>query len=98
MEEPRRVAEIALSAAWHSAAVPARLETIDGVSLEIVHRGTWSHGLGPDFQDALILFNDRELRSGSIEIHLRTQGWIDHGHHLDPAYESVVLHVVGRHD
>ena len=98
MGESRRVAEIALSAAWHSAAVPARLETTDGVSLEIVHRGTWSHGLGPDFRDALILFNGRELRSGSVEIHLRTHGWIDHGHHLDPAYDSVVLHVVGRHD
>ena len=46
--------EIVLSAAWHGGAVPATLVTIDGVPLEIVHRGTWSHGLGPDFNDALI--------------------------------------------
>jgi hypothetical protein len=98
MAESPRVAEIALSAAWHSAAVPSRLETSDGVALEIVHRGTWSHGFGPDFRDALILFNGRELRAGSVEIHLRTRGWVDHGHHLDPAYDSVILHVVGRHD
>lgn len=93
-----QVAEITLSAAWHTGAVPARLETIDGVSLEIVHRGTWSHGLGPDFRDALILFDGCELRAGSIEIHLRTHAWGDHGHHLDPMYDSVILHLVGEHD
>jgi hypothetical protein len=98
MEKRPRVAEITLSAAWHAGAVPTRLDTADGVSLEIVHRGTWSHGLGPDFRDALILFEGRELRAGSIEIHLRTRGWGDHGHHLDPAYDAVVLHLVGEHD
>src|SRR5215208_3825236 len=98
MENRPRVAEITLSAAWHTGAVPAHLDTTDGVSLEIVHRGTWSHGLGPDFRDALILFDGRELRAGSVEIHLRTRGWGDHGHHLDPAYDAVVLHLVGEHD
>ncbi len=98
MGKSPRVAEITLSAAWHAGAVPARLDTTDGVSLEIIHRGTWSHGLGPDFRDALILFDGRELRAGSVEIHLRTRGWADHGHHLDPAYDTVVLHLVGQHD
>src|SRR5215211_942595 len=98
MENRPRVAEITLSAAWHAGSVPACLATIDGVSLEVVHRGTWSHGLGPDFRDALILFDGRELRAGSVEIHLRTRGWGDHRHHLDPAYEAVVLHLVGEHD
>src|SRR5215211_7307399 len=93
-----RVAEIALCAAWHAGAVPARLDTTDGVSLEIIRRGTWSHGLGPDFRDALILFDGRELRAGTVEIHLRTRGWSDHRHHLDPAYDAVVLHLVGEHD
>ena len=37
-----QVAEITLSAAWHAGAVPAQLETVDGVSLEIVHRGRWT--------------------------------------------------------
>lgn len=98
MGKSPRVAEITLSAAWHAGAVPARLDTTDGVALEIIHRGTWSHGLGPDFRDALILFDGRELRAGSVEIHLRTRGWGDHGHHLDPAYDTVILHVVGQHD
>ena len=77
---------------------PSHPQETDGVSLEVVHRGTWSHGLGPDFRDALILFDERELRAGSVEIHLRTRGWSDHGHHLDPAYDTVVLHLVGQHD
>src|ERR671913_815119 len=98
MGKSPRVAEITLSAAWHAGAVPARLDTTDGVSLEVIHRGTWSHGLGPDFRDALILFDGRELRAGSVEIHLRTRGWTDHGHHLDPAYDTVVLHLVGQND
>ena len=98
MGETARVAEIALSAAWHAGAIPAQLVTTDGAALEIVHRGTWSHGLGPDFRDALILFNGRELRAGSVEIHLRTRSWIAHQHHLDAAYNTVILHVVSRHD
>lgn len=90
--------EIVLSNAWHGGATPATLATVDGVPLEIIHRGIWSHGMGPDFNDALILFAGRELRAGSVEIHLRTRGWSAHGHHLDPAYDAVILHVVGRHD
>lgn len=90
--------EIVLSAAWHAGLVPAKLQTTDGVSLEVVHRGTWSHGLGPDFQNALLLIDGRELRSGSIEIHLQSRGWRDHGHHLDPMYDAVILHAVGHHD
>ena len=98
MGETPRSTEIALSAAWHAGSIPASLVTTDGATVEIVHRGTWSHGLGPDFQDALILVQGRELRGGSIEMHLRTRGWIEHGHHLDPAYDSVILHLVSRHD
>ncbi len=90
--------EITLSAAWHSGAIGAELVTTDGETVQVVHRGAWSHGLGPDFQDALLLFAGRELRAGGVEIHLGTRGWIDHGHHLDPAYDAVVLHVVSRHD
>jgi hypothetical protein len=93
-----RAPEIAICAAWHAGDISRSLTTVDGQRLEIVHRGSWSHGLGPDFQDAKILFNDRELRTGSIEIHLTSRGWTDHGHNLDHKYDSVILHAVGEHD
>jgi hypothetical protein len=93
-----RAREIAISAAWHSGEIPAHLITAEGQAIEVVHRGTWSHGLGPDFRDALILVDGRELRAGDVEIHLRTRGWTDHGHHLDAAYDAVILHVVAAHD
>lgn len=87
-----------MCAAWHAGAIGRDLVTADGQRLEIVHRGAWSHGLGPDFQGAEILFNDKMLQFGSIEMHLSSRGWTDHGHHLDGRYDSVVLHVVGSHD
>ena len=90
--------EIALCAAWHAGAFPTQLTTLGGESVEIIHRGTWTHGLGPDFRDAMVLFAGRELRAGGIEIHLRTRGWIDHGHDRDPAYDAVILHLVLHHD
>jgi hypothetical protein len=90
--------EIALSAAWQAGRFAAPLTTIDGRSVEVIHRGTWSHGLGPDFRDALLLFDGRELRPGSVEVHLRTSAWHEHGHHLDARYDDVVLHAVLRHD
>ena len=50
----------------------SRLVTVNGIHLEIVHRGTWAK-VGPDFRDALILFAGKELRAGSVEIHRRTR-------------------------
>lgn len=98
MTSVERIPEIALSAAWNSGQIPENLRTVKGASIQVVHRGTWTHGLGPDFADALLLFNGRELRSGSVEMHLETSGWHEHGHQHDPMYNAVILHVVARHD
>lgn len=98
MASAERIPEIALSAAWHSGQIPDHLATTDGASVRVIHRGTWTHGLGPDFADALLLFDERELRSGAVEMHLETRSWTGHGHHVDPAYNAVILHVVARHD
>lgn len=98
MARSERIPEIALSAAWQKGQTPERLRTTDGETVQIIHRGTWTHGLGPDFADALLLFGERELRSGAVEMHLETRNWAAHDHHLDPAYNAVILHVVARHD
>lgn len=92
------VPEIAVSAAWHGQRFTGPLRTVDGRAVAVVHRGTWSNGFGPDFRDALILFDDRELRAGGVEVHVRSHAWSHHGHDGDPRYDDVVLHVVLRHD
>ncbi|MDQ3514359.1 MAG: DUF2851 family protein, partial [Chloroflexota bacterium] len=90
--------EIALCAAWRDGALGMTLQTVEGRSVEIVHRGIWSNGFGPDFREAMVLLDGRELRTGGIEVHHRTAGWAQHGHDGDPRYDDVVLHVVHTHD
>lgn len=48
---------------------------------------------GPDFEQAKIKIGEVEW-AGSVEIHVRASEWNQHGHHFDPRYNSVVLHVV----
>lgn len=90
--------EIALSAAWQAQSLTGPLRTRDGRTVEVVSRGTWTHGFGPDFRDAMVTFDGRELHAGSVEIHLATRGWVDHGHATDPRYNDVILHVVLEDD
>ncbi len=86
--------ELAVSRAWQAGWFDAaRLQTTDGQPLTVVYRGRWTFGFGPDFRGALIAFGN-ELRRGDIEIHLQEGGWRAHGHHLNPAYNAVILHVV----
>jgi hypothetical protein len=92
------ILEIAISHAWHERRIPDELVTTDGRKVRVIHRGTWTHGLGADFRDAMIEFDERSLVTGSIEMHRQTSGWRDHGHDLDSRYNDVILHVVLRHD
>lgn len=93
-----RIREIAVSRWWNGADLSAPLVTVEGQPIQIVFRGSWSHGLGPDFQNALIDLGDGHLARGSIEIHLETSAWRQHGHQLDPRYNDVILHVVLDND
>ena len=85
--------ELTVSRAWNAGWVRAEaLRTTEGRPVTVVYRGRWTFGFGPDFRGALIAFGS-ELRQGDVEVHLRASGWREHGHHLDPAYNSVILHV-----
>lgn len=90
--------ELAIALAWHRGQLGTSFRTVDGRRVDVVHRGVWSHGFGPDFNDAMVVFDGRDLRTGSIELHLGGRGWHDHRHHLDPRYDDVVLHVALRDD
>jgi hypothetical protein len=92
------IAEIDLCRAWTRLPRSIPLTTTDGRSVDVIHLGTWTYGFGPDFRDAIISIDDGPTEHGSIELHLRTRGWSEHHHHLDPRYNDVVLHIVGQHD
>ena len=88
--------EAALAERWFAGLrAPSRVE--DGRRLRIRFPGVPAPGYGPDARDAVIELDGAELR-GEVELHLRASGWRAHGHHEDPAYARVILHVVEEND
>lgn len=83
---------------WEGQRFPPRaLRTAGGAALRTVYRGRRAGGAGPDFRDAIIA-SPHELLSGDVELHVRSSDFRRHGHHQDPAYDGVALHVVFHHD
>ena len=74
-----------------------KLKTASGQSLTVLYPGKTSDDPGSDFQDAVIQVNRHTLK-GNIEVHVKSSDWRKHGHHQNPAYNGVILHVVMRHD
>lgn len=64
----------------------------------VVYRGLPSDAGGPDYRDALLADGAGNLIRGDIEFHSRSSDWYRHGHHSNPGYNSVVLHVVWADD
>jgi hypothetical protein len=69
------------------------LTSQQGHSLQILSPGWWNRQEGPDFKHAQIIYNGKPY-SGDVELHLESSGWKAHGHHVDPRYDQVILHVV----
>jgi len=72
---------------------PEALVNREGLALRVVYRGRPAGGPGPDFRDAVIAGGEQEWR-GDVELHVAASAFRQHGHHRDPAYDNVVLHVV----
>ena len=85
--DERIVAEV-----WERQAFDESLTVTLG--LQVVYRGTPSDAGGPDYQDAILSWNGRQLQRGDIEFHVRSSDWYRHGHQRDPRYNGVLLHVV----
>ena len=64
-----------------------------GAHIEVLEPGELNTDAGPDFFAAKIRINDL-LWVGCVEIHHASAEWYHHHHDTDPAYRSVILHVV----
>lgn len=73
------------------------LKTTGGEALEILHPGTLNTNQGPDFLNAKIRCGETVL-AGSIEIHINSSEWQQHGHSNDKNYGNVILHAVWMND
>ena len=74
------------------------LITEEGERVKGIYPGRVSGDSGPDFREAIIAMDGSELKKGDVEVHVKSSDWYNHGHHADPEYNNVILHVVGWHD
>jgi len=72
-----------------------QLETTNGEKVEIIDCGKRNQDAGPDFFNAKIKI-DKTLWAGNVEIHTTSSEWMQHNHHNDKSYDSVILHVVEK--
>ncbi len=73
------------------------LKTVDGKPVVVISTGQPNTNSGPDFFNARVRIGET-IWAGNIEIHQKSSHWYQHRHHLDAAYDSVILHVVERYD
>ena len=78
----------------HQRLLRDQLKTLDGQTLRVLHPGFLNRESGPDFRGAVLQFGSESPRSGDIELDLEAGGWRAHGHHSNPAFGKVILHVV----
>ncbi len=86
-----------LSYLWQNKLFKEPLITRCGDSVSIIDPGQLNHDSGPDFSNARIRIG-RAMWAGNVELHIRSSGWYHHGHHHDPSYHNVILHVVMEDD
>lgn len=82
---------------WRTAALGRDFHLTDGRMLHLVNPGNQNFDAGPDFSNARIRVDGMQW-AGNVEIHLRASDWYHHGHDRNPAYDQVMLHVVGVND
>ncbi len=69
----------------------------EGKKIIVIHPGEYNRDSGPDFFNARLCIAGTEW-AGNVEIHTCASHFDNHGHNLDPAFDNVILHVVGEND
>ena len=90
---PQIPSELELQARWFAGDFGKHFVSTAEDQIDIIQFGTWNREAGPDFRDAAIRINGGEPIRGCIEIDLLDRSWETHGHAINPAFESTVLHV-----
>ena len=81
----------------HRLFLPETSYTTEKEQVEILVTGQHNTDSGPDFINARVRIGDT-FWAGCVEIHIQASDWERHGHNADPAYNSVILHVVYNQD
>jgi hypothetical protein len=88
------VAEETVALMWRQL-LGKELRTEEGFRITSVYPGRSGGDSGPDFREAVIAeVGSRLTIKGDVEVHVKSSDWYRHGHHRNPAYNNVVLHVV----
>lgn len=82
---------------WKTGIRGSDFKDVDGAEIEVLDPGTHNKDAGPDFFNSKLKINGVEW-IGNVEIHVKASDWYRHGHSEDPAYDNVILHVVGVSD
>lgn len=82
---------------WKSRMYGRHLCDEDGADVLVIDPGKLNTDSGPDFFNSKVRIGETEW-AGNVEIHVKASDWYRHGHQSDPAYENVILHVVGVSD
>jgi len=92
--EEFRLSEKMVQALWNDRKfLKDNLIDDDQRQIKVIDPGTWNREPGPDFKQAILEIKGKRV-IGDIEIHLSPGHWKSHGHHYDPNYNKVILHVV----
>jgi hypothetical protein len=73
------------------------LVTDSSEPFQAIYPGRANQTSGCDFKDAVFAISNKII-SGDVEIHVKSSQWYSHGHHRDPRYNNIALHVVWWHD